>query len=264
MGTPYQKIIKQIRRKKKNLKKLTRGNFLTKDLKDFFHTEIIYTSSDIGGERLSHLEAKRIVEQYPNFKPINPKNKTLLQAKGQKIALEFIEDFTKKKEPIDIYLIRNLHKMIMKEAWPEVAGQYRQENMEIKKSSVQLPHYSKIPEEMYFLDQYLLETQKNLFRDDVLGICEFLTNVRYKLAWIHPFRDGNGRVARFALNLIARRYDLPYILTPATKANDQMWQAVQKADRGDLTDLTQLNLDLLNQSFDIVLNYWQKRKLAIS
>lgn len=257
MKRSLEPVVKQIKLKKEKLESLKRENFLSNALKDFFHTEIIYTSSDIGGKRLSHLQAKEMVRQYPKFKHIGPDNKTLLQAKGQKIALEFIEKFARQKNPIDIYVIRNLHKIIMQEAWPEIGGQYRQENMEIKRSSIQTPHYSKVPEEMFFLNQYLLETQKGLADDDILGICELLTNVRHKLAWIHPFRDGNGRVARFALNLIARRYNLPYILTPTTKISDRMWQAIQKADKGDLTDLTQLNLELLEESFDIVLKYWQ-------
>ncbi len=250
---PFEKILKVIETKKRKVQKLLGGNVLPKKLKDFFHTEIIYTSSDIGGERLSHKLAQDIVSQYPDFKPIKKSDKTLLQAKGQKITLEFIEDFAKKNKSIDIYLIRDLHKMIMKEAWGEIGGEYRQENLEIKKSATQLPHYSQIPTEMYFLNQYLLETQVKLTPKDTLGVVEFLTNVRYKLAWIHPFRDGNGRIARFALNLIVRRYGLPYILTPSTKMSDQMWQAIQKADKGDLTDLTNLHLELLNKSFDIIL-----------
>ena len=256
-----QKILNRLKKKQDKLQKLKGEKFLDQKLKNYFHTEIIYISSDIGGEKLSHKQAEGIVGQCPNFKPIAKNNKTLLQTKGQKEALEFIEDFAAQKGPIDIYIICKVHKLIMQEAWPEIAGQYRQENMELKKSSALLPHHSRVPEEMYFLNQYLIETQKNLEVDDTLGICEFFSTIRYKLAWIHPFRDGNGRVARFVLNLIARRYKLPYILTPATKLNDRMWQAIQKADQGDLNSLIEFNLELLGDSYDKIIRYWQKGRL---
>lgn len=240
--------------------KKIKKSFLDKTLKNFFHAEIIYVSSNAEEIEVSKKKAKEISEAYPSFKKFYTEDKDLLQAKGQKLALEYVEKAAKEKETIDIYLIKRLHKMIMSEAWPEVAGEYRKENLELKKSSFIPPHYLHIPEEMYFYDKWLLETQKTIDGDHRDQVVSFAVEAYYKLVHIHPFRDGNGRVGRVLLNLILRRYKLPYVILPKSNVQKRMLLALQTANRGDQTQLTSLVQVLVDESLSII----QRNKTSIS
>ena len=90
---------------------------------------------------------------------------------------------------------------------------------------------------------------------------EFATQAHYRLVSIHPFLDGNGRVARVVYNLIFRRYGYPYVLLPKTENDKEMWQGLQLANKGDLSKLIDLSKKLLGYSYDIVFDYWEKGRL---
>jgi Fic family protein len=53
-----------------------------------------------------------------------------------------------------------------------------------------------------------------------------------KLAWIHPFEDGNGRTARAIMNFILMRKGFPMFFIPIEK-REEYYQSLEIADTGD-------------------------------
>jgi Fic/DOC family len=69
--------------------------------------------------------------------------------------------------------------------------------------------------------------------------CEFLAELNGRTIGLHPFQDGNGRVARFTTLLCLSRWSLPWFPTPKVR-NDPDWkQALDKAVKGDYGALAQ-------------------------
>ena len=55
----------------------------------------------------------------------------------------------------------------------------------------------------------------------------------HRFLQIHPFADGNGRVARELFNFILMRNGFPPVITPVSKKEEYM-SSLEEADRGDI------------------------------
>ena len=164
-------------------------------------------------------------------------------------ASRFVRRYSRTDQKINISTIKLIHKEIWKDIWPEIAGEYRTENLEITGSKLRLPHYSEVP---CLMDEADKEIARRILEigDDCKGIIIGFEEVNNELiecidkvvtlsAWmhhaitcIHPFREGNGRSARLAANLILERYGLVGISVKIEKENkDTYHQALVQIDR---------------------------------
>jgi len=76
--------------------------------------------------------------------------------------------------------------------------------------------------------------------------------IHHELVYIHPFFDGNGRVARLAMNLLLmqKTYPLAVILKNDRK---KYYQLLSKADKGNLTPFVNFIAQAVERSLDIYL-----------
>ena len=67
-----------------------------------------------------------------------------------------------------------------------------------------------------------------------------------KIAWIHPFEDGNGRTARAAMNFVLMKRGYPMFFIPYEK-RESYYRSLEKADKGDykgyISDIMVMILD---------------------
>lgn len=98
--------------------------------------------------------------------------------------------------------IQKIHGVIMEQLL-ESAGDYRRIQILIEKAEHEPPPAFEIPESMSQLIKWYGQHRKNMhpFELAVLLHTKFVT--------IHPFVDGNGRVARALLNFVLERNDYP-------------------------------------------------------
>jgi fido (protein-threonine AMPylation protein) len=169
-----------------------------------------------------------------------PKNKEELQKReaiGVIRASRFVRKYAQSHKDINVDTIYKIHKEIFKDAWPEIAGKYRQEELSIAGSDLVLPHPNEIPGLMKKLDEYLIiqinelkdcegyiiDLSSNKVTDEVVNCIMKVVNttawLHHKITAIHPFLEGNGRTARLTANLILERYGLVGISVKIEKEN---------------------------------------------
>lgn len=183
---------------------------------------------------------------------ITPEAKARLEAAGHQAALSYVDALADQRTPLLQVELLKIHRLIFAQSWPEIAGRFRNENIEIAGTSYLPPHWRKVQilghQALGALDYRLRE----LDSDDVQGIIESAAQVHYDIAAIHPFRDGNGRVARLALNYVFRYFALPYIVIPK-KARDHYLDTLEAANQGDLAPFTDFVAEQYERSLDQVL-----------
>ena len=153
-----------------------------------------------------------------------------------------IKEATTKDMPLTQNFIRTLHKTLLREDYSVYqnlpdgvqtsyvihAGQYKtRPNSVITRYGDRFEYAS--PEETAvfmtdLVDWYNKEEQKGK-----LSPVELAALFHYRYIRIHPFEDGNGRMARLLVNYILIRHDYPMIVIRSRKKNEYI-EALHKAD----------------------------------
>ncbi|KAF5402000.1 Adenosine monophosphate-protein transferase FICD [Paragonimus heterotremus] len=162
----------------------------------------IYHSNAIEGNTLTLAQTRSILETRlaVGGKSLMEQNEVL----GLDAALRYINStlMRGKSTPISLDIILNLHRHILSFVDPSEAGHLRRTQVFI--ADHQPPPPEAVPSLMVQLVSWLNSDQLT----DVHPI-EVAALIHWKLVYIHPFYDGNGRTARLLMNLILMRAGLP-------------------------------------------------------
>lgn len=167
-----------------------------------------YNSNAIEGNTLTLPETKLVLEE-----GITIGGKSLrehLEAANNARAFDEIENVANEKRAIDHIVIQQIHEMVTAGILEE-AGKYRTKNVRITGAAMTPPDWSKVT---ILVDELLERTAMNK-RHTVEEAALF----HHGFVKIHPFTDGNGRVARLLTNLILISRGYPPIV-------------IKKEDRG--------------------------------
>ncbi len=129
-----------------------------------------------------------------------------------------------------------LHEHVFSEVYPW-AGQYRQ--VDIAKGDTHFLKHQDIPAK---LDALFSELAKARFLQDATPqeFCDFMGNFLVQLNFVHPFREGNGRVQRLLVTQIATNAGL--VLDWQTVGNEAMKQACIAGIQGTTRQMVRLIL----------------------
>lgn len=215
-------------------------------LREQFAIEMTYNSNAIEGNSLTLKETAWVIKDGLTIKgkPL----KDHLEARDHYDALDYLYELVGKDSIMTISesLVRNLHKLVVRETESEEAGNYRKTNVLITGSDHLPPDSGEVPLAMNDLITWA--------RDNVRGLhpVEFAALLHHRLVYIHPFVDGNGRTARLAMNLVLmnRGYPLVVILK-----NDRRkyYRVLAQADRGHLFPLVRFVAQAVERSLNIYL-----------
>jgi len=145
---------------------------------------------------------------------------------------------------LNIDLLQLLQKAILFETNNRFLGQLRKNQVWIGSPSSTIQEASYVPptpEKVYPITDELLDNWRKIYHDlqqskDKNFIIEEITKFHYKFLSIHPFLDGNGRIARFLLNQQASELlDSRNQITIEDKP--PYFQALSKAQTGDIQPL---------------------------
>ncbi|MGN6418802.1 MAG: Fic family protein [Pseudobacter sp.] len=159
------------------------------------------------------------------------------------VAIHMVRDWAADKErDISEADIKNLNRIILvKPYWKEaltydgqptrrqiLVGDYKQYPNSVRLKSGEMFHYA-TPEETPREMQELMDWYKE---NEIQHPVYLAAELHYRFIRIHPFDDGNGRVARLLVNYVLMRHGYtPIIIKSADKEN--YLTALQKADAGD-------------------------------
>ena len=167
-----------------------------KSLRNYYRVGLTYTSNAIEGNSLTESETKVVIEDGLTIggKPL----RDVYEAMGHAKAYDFLYTLLN-GTPITEEIILQLHHFFYSQIDSEHAGMWRTVRVFISGSHRALPAPEKVPSLMAEFIQWFAA------HEGTLHPVEFAALVHQKFVYIHPFVDGNGRVARLLMNLALLR-----------------------------------------------------------
>jgi len=249
MTKPYleEKIKDRIENKLKALNELRPlPPSAVKKLQEQFKIEMTYNSNGIEGNSLTLKETFLVINE-----GITIKGKPLrdhLEAKNHYEALEFLSGLVEKnrKQTLSERLIRGLHQLVVQETEKEWAGKYRNSDVIIGGAEHKPPAASDVPYEMEKLIKWWKQNQRKL------PIVELAALIHHRLVYIHPFFDGNGRVARLVMNLLLLQAGYPLVIV-LKNDRKKYYRVLTQADKGNFVPFVRFIAQTIERSLDVYL-----------
>jgi len=202
-------------------------------LGEFFRLQHIYHSTGIEGNRLSLRETAVVLLEGVELgdRPIADQ----IEVKDLAAAFHFLEQCAQQDEPLREIDLRELHRLTVGQKAESQPGAYRQAGVVITGSDLKPPEPLAVPGLMQQLVAWINSPKQ-------LDTFAFAVIAQHKLTAIHPFMDGNGRVARLLLNLVLVRAGYP-VVNIRREDRPRYYEALTFADVGLYSPLISLALD---------------------
>jgi len=182
------------------------------ELKQYYRIGLTYSSNAIEGNSLSEAETKIILED--GIAIGGKLVKEHLEVLGHSDAYDVVLKLAKNHSEITERDINKLHKLFYFRIDQKQAGKYRKGQVFITGTDFVPPASDQVPS---LMKQFAAEipTLKAKYHP-----IEFAALLHLKLVTIHPFIDGNGRIARLAMNLALMQAGYPITIIPVINRMD--------------------------------------------
>ena len=228
--------------------------------------EWTYHSNAIEGNSLTYGETRALLMHgvTAQGKPL----KDHLDVKGHREALDYLERFVQAEEPLTLAAIREIHRVLLGEPYEAVAetpdgqrtrrtitpGEFKTQPNHVATETGETHYYAR-PEETPALMQDLVDDYRAGWAQVEAGGADavvFAADLHHRFAAVHPFDDGNGRMARLLMNLVLMRAGYP----PAVIRQENRpayYGALAEADAGSLDALVRFVASELEATLDLYL-----------
>ena len=190
-----------------------------KSLREYYRVGLTYTSNALEGNSLTESETKVIIEDGLTIegKPL----RDVYEAVGHAQAYDYLYDLSH-QVPLSEEIICHLHQLFYQQIEPLKAGKYRQVPVFISGSQYAVAPVAEIGKRMAQLLQWYNNNEGKL-HPVVLA-----AELHKRFVFIHPFVDGNGRMARLLMNLSLMRNDYNIAIIPAITRSEYI-SSLEKA-----------------------------------
>ncbi len=222
-----------------------------------------YNSNAIEGNQVSRGETQLFLEHglTAKGKPF----KDYLDIRGHDEAVRFLKDLVSRKEPLTEAVVRELHKILLVESYEIPAetldgakstklvklGEYKTLPNHVKLADGSIHRYS-TPEETPAHMGDLMEWYRTQLNSAELHPVIIAALFHHRFTAIHPFDDGNGRMARLLMNLILMQHHLPPAVFRAAKRSEYLF-ALHQADVGEQSEIIKQVADEVIRSLEAML-----------
>ena len=205
-----------------------------------FRLDWNFHSNNIEGNSLTYGETKALI-----LFGISAQGKPLrdhFEITGHNEAINWVLDLVKGETDLSEKFIRELHTLVLKESgWKDAVtpdGKMTRRRIEVGKYKSQPNHvitvtgetfYFATPEETPAKMQELVEWFRAEKEREELDPIVLAALFHYKFIRIHPFDDGNGRVARILMNFILMQYGFPPVII-RTEDRAEYYRVLRLAD----------------------------------
>ena len=217
-------------------------------LRKYFRIKNIYHSNAIEGNSLDVGETRLVVEQGLTLtgKPL----KDQAEAKNLSAALDFLEELAGNPErPITESDVRQIHFLVLTGIDGANAGKYRTVPVEIGGPQFKPTGPEFVPSEMKLFGDWLQEASVpgTAFAPEEAILAASAAHTWF--VTVHPFIDGNGRVARLLMNLMLMRFGFP-IAVISRDDRLRYYDALEISQSSDLTAFVALVSECLEESLE--------------
>ncbi|MDD2304819.1 MAG: Fic family protein [Prolixibacteraceae bacterium] len=217
-----------------------------KKLKKKFRLEFNYNSNHLEGNTLTYGQTQLLLlfDKSSGDVPVSD----IEEMKAHDTALTLIEEMAKEKDrPLTEQFVKELNKMILvKPFWKDAInfngtptrkkieiGQYKTFPNSVRLRNGEIHEYASPEETPAKMGDLISWYHDNL---DTMHPVQLAAEFHYKFVCIHPFDDGNGRVARLIMNYILLKNDYPQVIIKVADKENYL-TALQKADTGNVLAL---------------------------
>ena len=222
--------------------------------------EANYNSNAIEGNTLTYGETRSLI-----LHGLTAQGKPLrdhLDIEGHDTAVKAIEDAISDDRELNEVFIRNLHRILLKEPYEKEAetpdgqrviriisiGDYKTTPNNVRTSTGET-YYFTPPDQVKSAMTDLIDWYRNKEREREHPIIIAAT-FHYRFVRIHPFDDGNGRMARLLMNMILIKHGYTVALIRQEK-RDEYLNHLEQADKTE--DLTEF-INYIASSCEYALN----------
>ncbi|MAG22160.1 MAG: hypothetical protein CL943_02550 [Candidatus Diapherotrites archaeon] len=217
------KLQKAAESKQKFLKKMGKSQ-----REDFIKREritFITDSNAIEGSSLTYAETSQILEQENQLKKYKKKNIIVTglnreeqEALNLKACLDRYNKYIKINQRLSEKMILQLHYILLEKisGYEKYQGIYRPVKVYIRGSMHEFP----LPQEVPSLVKKLIRWMEE--NDKLIHPIELAAKFHTEFTGIHPFADGNGRMARILMNYILQQKAFPFTNIPLKRRNAYM------------------------------------------
>lgn len=205
-----------------------------------FTVEYNYNSNHIEGNTLTYGQTELLLL----FGKVSGEAdmKDCEEMKASNVGLKMITEEVKEKHPLTETFIRQLHHTLLREDYTVYttlpggiqssyvvhAGRYKtRPNSVITRYGERFEYAS--PEETPALMHDLVQWYNDAESNGNYTAVELASLFHYRYIRIHPFEDGNGRIARLMMNYILSRHGWPMIVVRSRNKNSYL-EALHQAD----------------------------------
>jgi Fic family protein len=228
------------------------ANFYPAELEKYhqeFDVRYVHNTTAIEGNTISLRETGLILGD--NIAPKGKKLREIHEIENYKNVLQYVRTY---KIDLNLNFILTLHKLIQRNIDDDAAGTFRHTQIYISGSKWTPPPAFEVEDRLQDLIKWYNKNKKKYHPFELSGI------IHHRFLQIHPFADGNGRVAREILNFILGKNGYPPIIIPVKERQDYM-ESLVKADDGDIQPLLEfLMKQLLGDYKKVSIEYFEHIK----
>jgi len=212
------------------------------NLGKWFKIECTYNSNAIRNNRLSKMHIAKIIDA--PLDNIDKNSRNYIDTINYLAAMDYAEKFAlDSKKKLTLTNILELHKILLKNIDDENSGRIRTSNIKITGSEVRLPDHKEIP---FLIDQFIVQMACSTDHPAKLA-----ADAHLSFFSMHPFLDGNGRVARIILNMILMQNGYPPAVILAHNRFSYI-SSIEKAQvKGDCFDYYKVIFRAIEWGLDI-------------
>lgn len=216
-----------------------------KDLYDNLLLSLTYHTNGIEGSTFTEPDVKAVL-----FDDVTIPNKSVREhqeAKNHQGALGFVMRRMKDgNTTIDEECIKHIHQILMNGIM-QTAGVYRNHSVRIVGAHVPTSNHLSIEAHMTECIASL-----NCFEKHPLNQVEQIAQTHARFEQIHPFSDGNGRVGRLLMLILAYRYQMAPILIRKEKKQAYYTYLDAAQTQSNIVPLTSCIIDALFEGYKLL------------
>lgn len=209
-----------------------------------FRLEFNYNSNHLEGNTLTYGETELLL-LFDQTKG-NHELRELEEMKAHDVALVMIQtEAAEKDKPLTEKFIKNLNQTILvRPFWKDAitrdgqstrrqikVGEYKEYPNSVIQSNGEIFEYASPTETPILMGDLVKWYNEEVNQGDLTPI-DLAALLHYRYIRIHPFDDGNGRVARLLVNYVLYHYDLPPVIIKTADKKNYL-RTLQQADTGD-------------------------------